>query len=372
MYSEINDFNYLFDKEERIAMGRTYGDRELVNVSVEKIPAIIHEQVNRISQLGDAVEQSEAAAIKAHEAAENAQGFESWGPWSVDKKEAIERLQKATISLSSAQGEMASAQKIFFESQKELAEAGRFLFAMGCANSAHNRVLIKELAGTLEGASRSQLTAAAQKELNKILDELKERQAVQDRLNRLDKVVSDEEKQLDTVRKEVEDCISKMKSYNKKLTDHTKQIKTAHEYLDKTFENIESLKNLSTQVASKLTKCTDGQTRTVRQIETLSETVSTYVKENDVRLGEIKAVLNSYDESISCVRESVNVTENRSKKLIEGIESKVSGLQSSCEKLETEREDKEKIVKNLQRLLIGTGTVAILSLGISMYLLFGF
>ena len=107
----------------------------------------------------------------------------------------------------------------------------------------------------------------------------------------------------------------------------------------------------------------------MRQIETLSESVSTYVKENDVRLGEIKAVLNSYDESISCVRESVNVTENRSKKLIEGIESKVSGLQSSCEKLETEREDKEKIVKNL---LIGTGTVAILSLGISMYLLFGF
>ena len=67
---------------------------------------------------------------------------------------------------------------------------------------------------------------------------------MQDRLNRLDKVVSDEEKQLDTVRKEVEDCISKMKSYNKKLADHTKQIKTAHEYLDKTFENIERKKKL--------------------------------------------------------------------------------------------------------------------------------
>ena len=119
------------------------------NVDEKEVPALIQGQFTMMGELRKEIDRASNNAFDAKEAVIN-----EVGPKAMSKKEAIENLQTATLSLADAQVDAMNAQKLSFEYQQKLADITKFLFRLGLTNIAMNRVVVEELEYKLRNASQ--------------------------------------------------------------------------------------------------------------------------------------------------------------------------------------------------------------------------
>lgn len=175
---------------------------ELSGITESMLPEIISGQIKEIESLEisikNAVAKAEEAKALASSAKEKQAGL-------FQKKEAIELLQAATISLAEAEAATVEAQGISFECQKRIGEITKYLFALGCTNMAANRSVVRELRLILEGASGERLDELAKQEIVNVIRQLKAQEDILNKQNELSARVSEQEKQLSEQTAEVKE-----------------------------------------------------------------------------------------------------------------------------------------------------------------------
>lgn len=170
---------------------RSNSDEQIVEIdfskfNVKDVPSLISEQVNHIKELEAKVNTAVAKAKDALTQAETASKKSAERGFFTDyKKEAIEELQKAGVTLSKAVQQNAEAHKLSFEFQKKLADLSKFLFLLGASNIANNRIVVRELELKMKEASEEEISELARQELLSVIRELKEQEDLQHKQDEL-------------------------------------------------------------------------------------------------------------------------------------------------------------------------------------------
>ena len=203
-------------------------------INADKLPVIIGSQVEELNKLNEKVNTALEKARKAQDSANTAKNktisFLGFG-----KTDAIEALQSSGYDLSEALISSAEAHKIGFEFQTKLAEITKYLFALGVSSLAQNRMVVRELELKLKGASASQLSELARKEVLNVVMQLKAQEDIlckQERLtikvksidNQLQSQVEKDEQHDELLRLQVE----KDEQHDEQLQRHT-EIDRQHE-----------------------------------------------------------------------------------------------------------------------------------------------
>ena len=174
-------------------------------VDEKEVPALIQGQFTMMGELRKEIERASNNAFDAKEVVIN-----EVGPKVMSKKEAIENLQTATLSLADAQVDAMNAQKLSFEYQQKLADISKFLFRLGLTNIALNRAVVSELEARLRDASEEELDDLTRAEIENLLKRLIMQQDIDKKNEDLTKIVKElsirvdcQEKELEALRKEV-------------------------------------------------------------------------------------------------------------------------------------------------------------------------
>ena len=176
---------------------------EFSGITESMLPDIISGQIKELEGLElsikNAVAKAEEAKALACSAKEKQAGL-------FQKKEAIELLQAATISLAEAEAATVEAQGISFECQKRIGEITKYLFALGCTNMAANRSVVRELKLILEGASGERLDELAKREIVNVIRQLKAQEDILNKQSELSARVREQERQLSEQASEVKEA----------------------------------------------------------------------------------------------------------------------------------------------------------------------
>ena len=179
-------------------------ESNLLNIDIDKLPAVISNSFDRIKNADNKVQESIKKARWAKDLAYEASHKSAKWSWDgSNKKEAIEALQKSAVSISDAQGSLTDAMKQFLESQKTIAEVTKYLFGLGAMNMAANRTVVRELELKLKDASEEQLSEMAQQELDNIIEQLKTQQDFQNRLNKQKAIIEGLESEINRFHSEM-------------------------------------------------------------------------------------------------------------------------------------------------------------------------
>lgn len=159
-------------------------EKGMISVNVNDIPDIITSSIDNISKLEDQVRSAEQSANKAMDfVGEQMTRYEEKGKWifkhrSGNAKDIIEDTQEAVEKLANAQQVSVEALKKSFEFQKKLAETSKYLFDLGCANIAVNRIAVRAIELKLSGASKETLSYLAKQEMMSVVKQLKEQEDI--------------------------------------------------------------------------------------------------------------------------------------------------------------------------------------------------
>ena len=182
------------------------------NISINELPKVISETVIDIEkiekQIYNAKSKAEAAKRDAAEASTKKAGLSFLGK---NNKEAIVALQKTSESQSEVLPQIVEAIKELFEEQEKMANAMRYLFALGAMNIAANRMVVRELELKLKNASKERLSNAARQELRNVILQLRAQEDIQNKLNRHGELLKECNEQLSLFKEDIstfkENCI---------------------------------------------------------------------------------------------------------------------------------------------------------------------
>lgn len=171
----------------------TQNDSELTKLEVNGVtilpsqfPTIVSEQVKSISilsnKMSEAQEKADEAKLAAERVAKMKVGL-------FNKKSSIEELQAAVISLMDAMDAMIDASVASQDSMRKIADAEKFLFAIGVSNLAANRAVVRELKLQLTNASEQELDDLARNELMNVLKQLQAQEDMSMRLESIEKKI---------------------------------------------------------------------------------------------------------------------------------------------------------------------------------------
>ena len=139
-------------------------------IKVSEFPSLLAQQVSLINDNSENIVKAKAKAEKAKAAAEKAKNAKvKW----LNKKASIEALQEALPPIIDALDSQTEIADSLSNSIRAISDATKFLFVLGVSNMAANRMVIRELELKLRNASKEQLSALAQQELQNILNQLK-------------------------------------------------------------------------------------------------------------------------------------------------------------------------------------------------------
>lgn len=174
------------------------------NFSINELPKVISETVIDIEkiekQIYNAKSKAEAAKRDAAEASTKKAGLSFLGK---NNKEAIVALQKTSESQSEALSHIVDAIKDLFEEQEKMANAMRYLFALGAMNIAANRMVVRELELKLKNASKERLSDAARQELRNVILQLRAQEDIQNKLNRHGELLKECNEQLNALKEDI-------------------------------------------------------------------------------------------------------------------------------------------------------------------------
>ncbi len=93
-------------------------------------------------------------------------------------KDIIEDTQEAIEHLAEAQQVTVEALEKSFDFQRKLSEVSKYLFSLGCANIAANRISVRAIKAKLRGASNTQISELARQELLSVVKQLKAKEDI--------------------------------------------------------------------------------------------------------------------------------------------------------------------------------------------------
>lgn len=199
-----------------------------LTVDEKDLPKIIAGQVTKLKELKESVDKAIRDAQNSIESAEDAQGFKSYFVVGTDKKDAIERLQKAVESIAESQLSFADAQKVTFDYQENIGQITRYLFALGVSNIAANRTVVTQLKMQLEGASQSEISELARREIINVIKQLKAQEDIIEKQSEMADKINEHTNQIKYLIT-IDDCEEKIEN----------SIKESKEVIDEKFEKLE-------------------------------------------------------------------------------------------------------------------------------------
>ena len=194
-------------------------DQDIYKIRVESIdekqvPALIQGHLEAMKGLRKEIDLATNKALDAKEAVIN-----EVSPRTISKKEAIDNLQSATMSLADAQAAAMSAQERQFEYQQKLSDITKFLFRLGLTNIAMNRVVVEELEYRLRNATQEELDDLARAEIENLLKRLKMQQDLDQKQTEITKLLKEQADINDSQVKEINAQAEKDEEHDKRIDE---------------------------------------------------------------------------------------------------------------------------------------------------------
>lgn len=171
LLEELENSYSLFDDPSNYDENKPIDIDEVIEKNFEKIARIK-------KSFASVFENVKSASLDSKKAAELKAGL-------FHKKGAIQGLQTATISITSALHALTINQKVILEYQKVLTDFCRYLLFLGTSNIANNRSIVASLEEKLSGASQRKLSPDEKNELLSVVKELKNQQTIYDQQEQL-------------------------------------------------------------------------------------------------------------------------------------------------------------------------------------------
>lgn len=184
------------------------------NVDEKQVPELIQAHLEAMKGLRKEIDLATDKALDAKEAVIN-----EIGPKKISKKEAIDNLQSATMSLADAQAAAMSAQERQFEYQQKLSDITKFLFRLGLTNIAMNRVVVEELEYRLRNATQEELDDLARAEIENLLKRLKMQQDIDQKQTEQMKLIKEQAELNDSQGKEINAQAEKDEEHDKRIDE---------------------------------------------------------------------------------------------------------------------------------------------------------
>jgi hypothetical protein len=113
-----------------------------VTIDESRLPEVIKDQFEDVDKIKDQIMQ---AKDRAEEAKKKSEELHKVGPLGGGKKAAIEDLQEEAKMFAIVQEQTVIAQELFYDYQKKLANATKFVFEIGVNNMADTETIIRQL-----------------------------------------------------------------------------------------------------------------------------------------------------------------------------------------------------------------------------------
>ncbi len=234
------------------------GMKQKIMDNIHNLPSFISEQARSLSDFEEEKKKAEKLAKEALDEAINAKNVELH--WYKSDKTAIESLQNACKLQGDALESLAKAIKLSYINQKKIKDVTTFLLGLGLANTALNRMVIRELEMRLANASKEKIDELAKQELENVVKQLKAQEDLRGRLDKQkdtldshDKRISDNNNKLEFFKKEQSDFIELCKEQNSQaLVDIKKQ--QEHDLSEMQKAQEELLDKIEKQVNEKITE----------------------------------------------------------------------------------------------------------------------
>lgn len=234
------------------------GMKQKIMDNIHNLPSFISEQTRSLNDFEEEKKKAERLAKEALDEAINAKNVELH--WYKSDKTAIESLQKACKLQGDALESLAKAIKLSYINQKKIKDVTTFLLGLGLANTALNRMVIRELEMRLANASKEKIDDLAKQELENVVKQLKAQEDLRGRLDKQkdtldshDKRISDNNNKLEFFKKEQSDFIELCKEQNSQaLVDIKKQQENDLSEMQKAQEEL--LDKIEKQVNEKITE----------------------------------------------------------------------------------------------------------------------
>lgn len=215
------------------------------SIKLSDFPSFLTNQVSLINDNSKKIAKAKEKAEKAYKAAEKAKNEKvKW----YKKTASIEALQKALDPIIDALDGQTDIADNLSDSIRAISDATRFLFVLGVSNMAANRMVIRELELKLSNATKEQLSALAQQELQNVLDQIKAQQHVLEKLEKLESKQSEYDtlaNQFNEFKTSIQDQVD---STNRKIDQNVSELKNniqekANSIDDKIDNNVSELMN---------------------------------------------------------------------------------------------------------------------------------
>ena len=218
----------------------------IYDISLEKLPEVISSKINDISLLENKIRSSEKSANSAmdfvNDQMNHYQLKKRWGIFEYragNTKDIIEDTQRGLEKLAEANQVNVDALRESFLFQKKLADTTKYLFKLGCANIAMNRIAVREIEMRLSDASEEEISELARQELMVVVEELKQQEDMLAKIDFLASTVKAHEETISLMKNDYSDRISENQSNIRELLDFKTQRNDLDKEQLKAFENLQ-------------------------------------------------------------------------------------------------------------------------------------
>ena len=267
--------------------------KDLIENNIDAFPAAVGKQIGTLSEFRNKKEWALQRAAAAKEKANAAKMKEV--KWYKSSKDVIEALQQACESQSEAIEANAEAHQASFQNQQKMAEVSKSLLALGLANSALNRMIIREITLKLQNASKEELNDLARQELESVLRQLKSQEDLRERIEKQKLSIAEQKESIDNL-------YTKFNEFKNKLSQENNDFKSKQE------EQLEHIRKDQQQFLSTITK---EQQDAIAAIHNNCEEQLNKIQKETNKLKE------DQDQFKSVTREQAETEQRELKKIIE-------------------------------------------------------
>lgn len=275
---------------------------EINEIKEEQYGAVISQQVNKIKEIEDKIKKAKTAAETAKKNAKKL-NLEKKGflKKRFATKSEIENTQNITKEMGAAIEKVALAQDELFKYQQKITEATKFLYALGARSLAANRRVMDQVIMEIEGLSDEETAAAVEKELNKVLDELREQQDILKKQEDLENKAKLNHDSITDIEKVTERQSEKISSIYDTLSEKEKIDAEQNQRLNEVSAILDEISNVVKNHESAITENRQNIDKNSETIKILLE----YTKQKDIldkeQSNEIESLKNSKANVLSII-----------------------------------------------------------------------
>ena len=245
--------------------------KDVIANHIEDLPKEIGKQVDSMTKFKEAKDIAVENAKDAMDKATESSQIEL--KWYKSDRKAIEALQSACHAQSNAIDSNTEAIKQSFENQEKITRVSKTLLVMGLANSALNRMVIREISLRLQNASKEELDELARQELEGVLRQLKSQEDLRNRIENQKGTLDEHSKEITNLNRD----IKKFQSTTDKLREGQKDfIAKSDEHISAAIAEVENrqkeeAESLHQDYQNTVTSLQASVDRGLEQLKSISE-----------------------------------------------------------------------------------------------------